>query len=78
VNSAPQSATDPKIKLNDPYDFSGWGDESFALGQSVAYIGIVNGGQPSAAYKAAGLKVVRKRVAWAGYRLAALLNPIWP
>lgn len=71
-------ATDPKIKLDDPFNFSAWGDESFALGQSVAYNGIVKGGEPSAAYKAASLKVARKRVAWGGYRLAALLNAIWP
>jgi hypothetical protein len=71
-------ATDPKIKLNDPFNFSGWADESFALAQSVAYKGVVKGGTPSATYNAASLKVVRKRVAWGGYRLAALLNAIWP
>jgi hypothetical protein len=71
-------ATDPALKLDDPFNFSAWADESFALAKDVAYKNIENGGQPSAAYKKASLKVVRKRVAWGGYRLAALLNAIWP
>lgn len=71
-------ATDPKVKLNDPANFSAWSDESFALAKSTAYKGMQNGVTPSAAYNAASLKVARKRVAWGGYRLAALLNSIWP
>jgi hypothetical protein len=71
-------ATDPKVKLNDPTNFSAWSDESFALAKSTAYKGMQNGVTPSAAYNAASLKVARKRVAWGGYRLAALLNSIWP
>ena len=70
--------TDPDLKLDDPFNFSAWADESFALAKDVAYKGITNGAKPSAAYKNASLKVVRKRVAWGGYRLAALLNTIWP
>ena len=35
-------ATDPRIKLNDPTNFSGWADESFALAKSIAYRGISN------------------------------------
>jgi hypothetical protein len=71
-------ATDPKVKLNDPFNYSGWADESFALAKSQAYKGMQNGVTPGAAYNAASLKVARKRVAWGGYRLAALLNSIWP
>ena len=70
--------TDPKLKLDDPFNFSAWADESFALAESVAYKGMKNGVKPGPKYNAASLKVARKRVAWGGYRLAALLNTIWP
>lgn len=70
--------TDPALKLDEPFNFSGWAAESFTLAKTVAYKGIKNGSTPGAAYKKASLKVVRQRVAWGGYRLAALLNAIWP
>jgi hypothetical protein len=70
--------TDPALKLNDPFNFQSWADESFALAKDVTYKGITNGAKPSAAYKSKATKVARKRVAWGGYRLAALLNAIWP
>ena len=71
-------ASDPAIKLNDPFNFSAWANESFSLAKSVAYNGVSNGMEPSSAYKTKGIKVTRQRVAWGGYRLAALLNSIWP
>ncbi|HEV2829275.1 MAG TPA: S1/P1 nuclease [Pyrinomonadaceae bacterium] len=71
-------ATDPKVKLNEPLNFSGWAEESFALAKSTAYKGMKNGVTPSAAYNTKARKVARQRVAWGGYRLAALLNSIWP
>lgn len=71
-------ATDPALKLNKPTDFAGWAGESHQLAKDVAYKGITNNGTPSAAYNRAATRVVRKRVAWGGYRLAALLNSIWP
>jgi hypothetical protein len=71
-------ATDPAIGLDNPTDFSGWAAESFELAKDVAYKGIKNNSSPTAAYNRASLKVARKRVAWGGYRLAALLNSIWP
>lgn len=70
-------ATDPALKLDDPFNFEIWADESFQLGQEVTYKGIRIGRRPSASYNAKALKVARKRVAWGGYRLAALLNAIW-
>jgi hypothetical protein len=70
--------TDPALKLDDPTNFQAWADESFELAKTVVYIGISNGGRPSPAYKNKGIKLARKRVAWGGYRLAALLNSIWP
>jgi hypothetical protein len=71
-------ATDRNLKLNAPLNFQAWANESFALAKSAAYDGISNGGTPTAAYNTRALKVARKRVAWGGYRLAALLNSIWP
>jgi hypothetical protein len=71
-------ATDPKVKLDRPTNFDGWAQESFALAKNTAYRGINNGGTPSAKYNSRALKVARQRVAWGGYRLAALLNSIWP
>lgn len=71
-------ATDAALNLNNPTDFAGWAGESNTLAMDVAYKGITNNGTPSAAYNRAATRVVRKRVAWGGYRLAALLNSIWP
>jgi hypothetical protein len=71
-------ATAPGLKLKQPFNFQAWADESFALAKSTAYEGISTGGTPTAAYNLKALKVARQRVAWGGYRLAALLNAIWP
>lgn len=74
--TAGNPATDPELKLDDPFNFNAWADESFELAQSVTYKGLKT--KPTAAYKNRAVKVARKRVAWGGYRLAALLNAIWP
>jgi hypothetical protein len=71
-------ATDPKLKLKAPFNYRGWANESFALAKDVAYKGMMNGVEPSPAYNSKALMVARRRVAWGGYRLAALLNAIWP
>jgi S1/P1 nuclease len=71
-------ANDPKIKLDNPTDYMGWANESFELAKTVAYDGIDNGSKPDAKYRSKATKVARQRVAWGGYRLAALLNSIWP
>lgn len=71
-------ANNPKIKLDNPTDYMGWANESFELAKAVAYDGIDNGSTPNAKYRSNATKVARQRVAWGGYRLAALLNSIWP
>jgi hypothetical protein len=71
-------ASDPALKLDDPTNYQAWADESFELAKTVTYKGIANGGTPTTAYNNKGIKTARKRVAWGGYRLAALLNSIWP
>jgi len=70
--------TNPSIRLDQPTNFKLWADESFALAKSVAYRGITIGGTPNASYNRRALAVANQRVAWGGYRLAALLNSIWP
>jgi hypothetical protein len=70
--------SDPGINLNNPTNFQSWADESLKLAQDLAYKGINSGATPSAAYRTQGAAVASKRVAWGGYRLAALLNSIWP
>lgn len=76
VNGNPPTA--PKLKLNEPLAFKDWADESFVLAKDVVYQGMQNGSTADATYINNGTRVARKRVAWAGYRLAALLNSIWP
>ena len=71
-------ATNPKVKLKYPFNYAAWAAESFALAKSTAYNGMANGVTPPASYNTKALKVARQRVAWGGYRLAALLNSIWP
>jgi hypothetical protein len=70
--------TDPELNLSEPTNFQSWANESLKLAQDVAYKGVNSGAMPSAAYRTEGAAAASKRVAWGGYRLAALLNSIWP
>jgi hypothetical protein len=70
--------TDPDLKLDDPFNYQAWAKESRDLAEQAAYKDIASGQTPTPQYVARGLEVVRKRVAFGGYRLAALLNAIWP
>jgi hypothetical protein len=54
-----------------------WINESSSLAQSVAY-NTEEGAKPTKAYVKKAQKTVRMRVAMGGYRLAALLNSIYP
>jgi hypothetical protein len=70
--------TDDGWKAGGPSDFAGWAKESAQLAQRVAYEGIQPNRRPSGPYNQIALQTVHKRVAWGGYRLAELLNSIWP
>jgi hypothetical protein len=70
--------TDFRWRAGGPFDYAGWAEESLQLAEDVAYPRITEGSQPSEEYNQKALKVVHKRVAWGGYRLAELLNAIWP
>ena len=70
--------TDSQWKIGGPFNFEGWAQESFSLAKTVAYDHLVPNRQPTKAYISKAKKAARKRVAWGGYRLAELLNNIWP
>ena len=55
-------------------DVLGWTQEGLRVAQTVVYAGVTRGAAPSAAYEAEALNVSERRIALAGYRLAALLN----
>jgi hypothetical protein len=59
--------------------FDDWGAESLALAQQKVYPTTLKvNRKPSAAYRISTDKVAEKRVALAGYRLAELLNGVFP
>ena len=64
-------------KQGGPFDYAGWSQESFAAAKTVAYSTLKPNGTPSAAYVNVGLPLAQQRIAWAGYRLATLLNAVW-
>jgi len=70
--------TDAGINLDRPEDFQAWADESSELARDKAYDGLRPGGTVSRRYRREGIAVAQRRVAWGGYRLAALLNSIFP
>jgi hypothetical protein len=71
-------ATYRGLKLDEPFNFDLWTEESFWFGENVVYKGLRGGRTQTQAYNNKALKIARQRVAWGGYRLAALLNAIWP
>jgi hypothetical protein len=58
-------------------DVSVWVSESFNSAKNVAY-NLVENSTPSSAYKTTGKSLVNKRLALAGYRLADVLNTLYP
>ncbi len=58
--------------------FDQWAAESKELAIGTAHKNIRENQVPSRRYNRAALRVAERRVAWGGYRLAALLNSIWP
>ena len=70
--------TNPGLNLGNPFDFKGWAAESSDIAQRKAYDGLRPEATPNAPYMREGARIARRRVAWGGYRLAALLNSIFP
>lgn len=71
-------STAPGVNLKDPFNFNAWAAESLLVAKQVAYPGMKTNVTPSPGYNQKALRAVRQRVSWGGYRLAALLNSIWP
>ncbi|HEV2749182.1 MAG TPA: S1/P1 nuclease [Gemmatimonadales bacterium] len=65
---------DAPLPVSAQTDVVAWAHEGLRLAQTVVYAGVNRGNAPSAAYQAEALKVAERRIALAGYRLAALLN----
>ena len=74
----PKDNDDFHWKAGGPFDFAGWAHEGLELAEDVAYKDITPNSQPSEKYNKAAIKTVHRRVLWGGYRLAELLNTIWP
>jgi len=55
-------------------DVLAWEGEGLHVAQTIVYKGVTRGAAPPAAYEVEALKVAERRIALAGYRLAALLN----
>lgn len=59
-------------------DFERWAREGSEIARNEAYRGIARGKVPSERYAERTFGVAEQQVARAGYRLARLLNEIWP
>lgn len=59
-------------------DFQAWALEGAGIAERYAYRGIARGKLPSARYEEQAFAVAQRQIARAGYRLARLLNSLWP
>lgn len=69
---------DEKWKDGGPFNYADWADESRNIAENFVYQGIAEGEAPSDDYVTKGADIAQYRVLTAGYRLAALLEAIWP
>jgi hypothetical protein len=65
----------PESKNKDP---GAWLNESNAIAHSFAYRDVREGSMPSGSYASRAQEIAGRRIALAGYRLAAILNDILP
>ena len=84
VRSAGDRNRRPEERFADPIRFLEYARSIGARGVQVgigaresAYARLKPDDEPPAAYQKRGIEIARRRVAWAGYRLAILLNAIW-
>lgn len=78
ISANPETSSDWHTGTGFPYSFADWAGESKALAQSAAYADLPENSVPTKEYIERGQKIALQRVAWAGYRLAALLNDLYP
>ena len=69
----------PEAALNDwrNQDPALWAREGYRLAVSVAYVGLVQGREPSEGYRIRAQLVAQRRLVKAGYRLAAMLEDLF-
>lgn len=60
-----------------PAAFERWAQESRQIAADFVYAGLAENREPPDGYRAQALRIARQRVAWAGHRLAELLNAIF-
>jgi len=70
-------ASDSGWRVGGPRNVSGWMKESVSLARGFVYNDLHRERPPSSSYLKQGERIADKRVAWAGYRLAALLNDLF-
>jgi len=69
----PKSSMTAAVNQHNPME---WAKESFKLGKDVVYVGVKEGTIPDDTYQKKVQETARRRVALAGYRLAAILNEV--
>jgi hypothetical protein len=75
VASNPESSTE--WRKGGAENYAGWAMESSRVAREFVYRGIQENHAPSSNYERHALRIAEQRIAWAGYRLARLLNEIW-
>jgi len=70
--------TDPGWDMGDAFDFHCWAQESFTLAKQQVYKELTPRKPLPQSYIQRCTPIAERRVVWAGYRLAKLLNAIWP
>lgn len=76
MQAYPESSAD--WRAGGAEDFQAWALEGSELAKRYAYRGVGRGKVPSRRYEEQAFRVAEEQVARAGYRLARLLNGIWP
>lgn len=71
-------ATDSGWMAGSPRDFDAWAKQGFDLASTQVYAGLKPHKAVSQEYFDRCTPIAERQVAWAGYRLAQLLNDVWP
>lgn len=77
ISNSHGPANDTAWKEGGPFSYMQWAQESRTIANTFVYHGLSENKEPSSKYQTEGQKIAQKRVAWAGYRLAELLNSIF-
>jgi hypothetical protein len=70
--------TDVGWNTGNAFDYNTWAKESFTIAKEQVYKELTHGKAVPQSYFQRCTPIAEHRVVWAGYRLAKLLNEIWP